>query len=131
IFEINGELSAHAGGIRLCPVVGDIRNRTQLHSVFQKHRPHIVLHAAAYKHVPVMEQNCAEAALNNVMGTREVADAALQFGAERFLMISTDKAVHPTSVMGATKRMAELLVQARRSSDTRCACVRFGNVVGS
>jgi len=136
IFEIHGELSARAGTAPLQPIVGDIRNPALLRSLFEKHRPQVVLHAAAYKHVPVMEQNCCEAVLNNVVGTRELADAAIAFGAERFLMISTDKAVQPSSVMGASKRLAELLVQARGAGNgmvagTRCACVRFGNVVGS
>ncbi len=136
IFEIHAELASRVNGPRLVPAVGDIRNRDRLDSLFAEHRPHIVLHAAAYKHVPVMEENTCEAVLNNVFGTREVLDAALEFEAERFLMISTDKAVRPSSVMGATKRAAELLVQNRASQlgnavNTRCACVRFGNVVGS
>lgn len=136
IFHIYGELS-QSGGTKVVPLVADIRDRDRIRSVFAKYRPQVVLHAAAYKHVPVMEDNCAEAVLNNVMGTRTVAEAAVEFAAERFLMISTDKAVNPSSMMGATKRMAELLVQhlAGRqngnSSSTRCTCVRFGNVVGS
>jgi FlaA1/EpsC-like NDP-sugar epimerase len=136
IFEIHAELASRVNGPRLVPAVGDIRDRDRLDRLFAEHRPHIVLHAAAYKHVPVMEENTCEAVLNNVFGTREVLDAALEFEAERFLMISTDKAVRPTSIMGATKRAAELLVQNRASQlgnavNTRCACVRFGNVVGS
>jgi FlaA1/EpsC-like NDP-sugar epimerase len=98
----------------------------------------VVLHAAAYKHVPVMENNCCEAILNNVMGTREIADLAITHGAQRFVMISTDKAVRPSSVMGASKRLAEMVVQSRAAAThgigghhPRCACVRFGNVVGS
>jgi FlaA1/EpsC-like NDP-sugar epimerase len=136
IFEISGELTARNSSAEIVPVVGDICNRERLRAVFNRYRPDVVLHAAAYKHVPVMEANCSEAVLNNVFGTREVVDAAIEYGAERFLMISTDKAVHPTCVMGATKRVAELLVQNRSGADgrevkTRCACVRFGNVVGS
>jgi len=136
IFHIYGELSA--GGKSNCvPLVADIRDRERIRSIFSAYRPQIVLHAAAYKHVPVMEDNCCEAVLNNVFGTRTVAEMAVEFSAERFLMISTDKAVNPTSVMGATKRMAELLVQhlaARRNGNgdgARCTCVRFGNVMGS
>ncbi len=138
IFEMHGELKAREGlKAQLFPLVGDIRDRVRLQKVFEQYRPHIVLHAAAYKHVPVMEDNCCEAALNNVIGTRELTETAIEYHAERLLMISTDKAVQPTSIMGASKRAAELLVQARaaqigrRRGDTRLACVRFGNVVGS
>jgi FlaA1/EpsC-like NDP-sugar epimerase len=135
IFEIHGELTA-SGKTNLVPLVADIRDRERIWSICAKYHPHILLHAAAYKHVPVMEHNCAEAVLNNVVGTRTLAKAAITFGAERFLMISSDKAVNPSSMMGATKRMAELLVQhlARQNGNgklTRCACVRFGNVMGS
>jgi FlaA1/EpsC-like NDP-sugar epimerase len=133
IFEIHRELE-EGGSCALAPVVADIRDRNRIDRLFAQYRPHIVLHAAAYKHVPVMEHNCSEAVLNNVFGTRILAELAEQYGCERFLMISTDKAVHPSSVMGATKRVAELLVQsaaARRERKARMACVRFGNVVGS
>ena len=123
--------------MQLVPLVADIRDRDRMTTVFRTCKPDIVLHAAAYKHVPMMESNCSEAILNNVLGTRTVAETAIDFGAERFLMISTDKAVNPSSIMGATKRMAELTVQhlalrqSERGSVTRCACVRFGNVMGS
>ncbi len=132
IFEIRNEL-ASLSGIKLIPVVGDICNRVQVQVLFAKFRPNVVLHAAAYKHVPVMEENLCEAVRNNVVGTKEVAEAAMQFQSERFLLISTDKAVRPTSVMGATKRVAELAIEAIASCQglTRCACVRFGNVLGS
>jgi FlaA1/EpsC-like NDP-sugar epimerase len=138
IFEIHQQLSAMADGAHIVPLVGDIRDRGRLQGIFKKYRPQVVLHAAAYKHVPVMENNCCEAVLNNVVGTREVADLAITHGAESFLMISTDKAVRPSSVMGASKRLAEMVVQARAAAthglnghNPRCACVRFGNVVGS
>jgi FlaA1/EpsC-like NDP-sugar epimerase len=135
IFSISGELSS-AAHTQLIPIVGDIRDRDRMNWIFSQHRPDVVLHAAAYKHVPIMEQNCSEAILNNVLGTRNLAEAAINYQAECFLMISTDKAVNPSCVMGATKRIAELTVQhfASRQSQgslTRCACVRFGNVVGS
>lgn len=135
MFQIHGELAANENS-NLVPLVADIRDRDRIWSTFTKYRPQIVLHAAAYKHVPIMEHNCTEAVLNNVLGTRTVAEAALGFAAERFLMISTDKAVNPSSVMGASKRMAELLVQhltgrQDKKGVTRCTCVRFGNVVGS
>jgi len=135
MFRIHGELCGNTTD-PLVTVVGDIRDGDLIASTFRAHQPQIVLHAAAYKHVPVMEHNCSEAVLNNVLGTRTVAEAARVSGAERFLMVSTDKAVNPSSMMGATKRMAELLVEhlARRpdaASSTRYACVRFGNVLGS
>ena len=137
MFFIQTELSRSAPSTVLVPMVADIRDQDRLRAIFAKHRPQIVLHAAAYKHVPVMEHNCSEAVLNNVIGTQNVAEVAIEFEAERFLMISTDKAVNPVSIMGATKRVAELLVQdlARRGNGhpnhTRCTCVRFGNVAGS
>lgn len=138
IFQMHSELSSIIRGqAQLVPLVADIRDRDRMIAIFDKHGPDVVLHAAAYKHVPVMEHNCSEAVLNNVLGTYTVAEAAIHRGAERLLMISTDKAVNPSSIMGATKRMAELTVQhlARQQSDQqhamRCACVRFGNVMGS
>lgn len=136
IFEICSQTNGAADAGRIVPLIGDIQDRCYLRQLFEQHRPHIVLHAAAYKHVTVMEQNCSQAILNNVTGTRELLDAAIAFAAERFLMISTDKAVRPCSVMGASKRVAEMLVQQRATDNgvhgrTRCACVRFGNVLGS
>lgn len=133
IFEIERELRQSAASLELAAIVGDVRDSRLLEHLFQRHRPHIVLHSAAYKHVPVMEANPSEAFLNNVIGTRNVLDAAIDARCERFVMISSDKAVAPTSVMGATKRLGEMLVRrhAAWSGDTRLACVRFGNVVGS
>lgn len=134
IFEIGNELRELSPNCKVSSLVGDIRDQARIREIFAKYEPRIVLHAAAYKHVPVMEENCAEAVLNNVTGTRILVDAALESCAERFLMISSDKAVNPSSVMGATKRVAEMLVQERAKitgTATRFACVRFGNVVGS
>jgi FlaA1/EpsC-like NDP-sugar epimerase len=133
VFEIHSELSSQLECPELLPIVGDFRDSALLGSVLLEHHPEIVIHCAAYKHVPLMQTNISEAVLNNVVGTRDLADIAIEFGVERFVMISSDKAVRPTSVMGATKRAAELLLQsrARRSSDTRFASVRFGNVAGS
>jgi FlaA1/EpsC-like NDP-sugar epimerase len=135
IFELLGELGSRS---QFQPVIADIRDRAALHALFARERPEIVLHAAAYKHVPMMEVNPCEAVLNNVMGTRILAEAALAFGVERLVMISSDKAVRPSSVMGATKRTAEVVIQqiARQaeltgSGNTQFACVRFGNVLGS
>jgi FlaA1/EpsC-like NDP-sugar epimerase len=133
IFELNSQLQ----GINktVISIVGDIRNQAAVRAAFMEHQPHVVLHAAAYKHVPVMESNCCEAVLNNVFGTRQLVEAAVEFRCERFVMISTDKAVRSASVMGATKRVAEMLVQ-QRAAEASCqgtsfACVRFGNVLGS
>lgn len=133
IFELKNTLTSSNPNTKIVSIVGDIRDRIQLERLFEKTQPAVVLHAAAYKHVPVMEDNCCEAVLNNVLGTRELAEVATKFQIERFLMISTDKAVHPSSVMGATKRVAELVVQGLSATNkvTRCACVRFGNVLGS
>ena len=131
VFEADRELQSATA--ELVPVVGDIRDEHLLRHVFAHHKPEIVLHSAAFKHVPVMESNASEAVLNNIIGTRQLLDKAIDFGAERFLMISSDKAVNPASVMGATKRVAEMLVQSRAMSarGTKFASVRFGNVAGS
>jgi len=135
IFELQNQLAALESVSQIVPMVGDIRDRNQMGHIFERYRPEVVLHAAAFKHVGIMEQNPCEAVLNNVMGTRYLAELAGEFDAKRFLMISTDKAVRPTSVMGATKRVAELLVRSMIGSNsmggTDIACVRFGNVVGS
>ena len=134
IFELVNELQCTCAEI--VPFVGDIRDAAMLEELFSLYKPDVVLHAAAYKHVPVMEANACEAVLNNVMGTRQLVEAAEKHDCERFVMISTDKAVRPSSVMGATKRTAEIIVQhrdlfSRHRSRTQFACVRFGNVVGS
>jgi FlaA1/EpsC-like NDP-sugar epimerase len=135
IFELQNELAEIGSPSQIVPIVGDIRDRYQLQHIFERHQPEVVLHAAAFKHVGIMEQNPCEAVLNNVMGTRYLAELAIEFEAKRFLMISTDKAVQPTSVMGATKRVAELLMRSLATSGNgrtpQIACVRFGNVVGS
>ncbi len=133
IFYVDGELRRRFPALRIVPRILDVRVRDKVDRVLAAERPDVVLHAAAYKHVPLMEENPFEAIENNVLGTRNVAESALQHGVERFVMISTDKAVNPTSVMGATKRLAELIIRqlAEQSSTTRFACVRFGNVLGS
>lgn len=113
-------------------VVGNVRDRVFMQQVFEKYRPQLVFHAAAYKHVPLMEKNPYEAIRTNVCGTKNIADLAVQFGAEKFVMVSTDKAVNPTNVMGATKRIAEIYVSAlNRQSTTNFIVTRFGNVLGS
>lgn len=119
--------------IEIKTAIVNIQNRERMREVFATFRPEIVFHAAAYKHVPLMEHNPAEAVLTNVIGTKHVADLSLQYGAEKFVMISTDKAINPTNVMGATKRLAELYVQSlhKNESKTKFIITRFGNVLGS
>ena len=133
IFEIDTDLkSVDRNGVRVHPVIANIKNRERLGHIFEKYRPEIVFHAAAHKHVPLMELNVAEAVLNNVSGTKNVVETADMFGVERLIFISTDKAVNPTSVMGATKKIGEAIVQkVARTSGTKFSCVRFGNVLGS
>jgi len=113
------------------PVVGDILDVGLLREVFAAHRPHSVFHAAAYKHVPMMETNCFQAVTNNIFGTYNVALVARQFEVKDFVMISTDKAVKPTNIMGVTKRIAELIILGLQHQRTRFVAVRFGNVLGS
>jgi FlaA1/EpsC-like NDP-sugar epimerase len=134
----NALFEAHADLARLFPttpirsVVADIRHRDRLLRVFEHHKPHVVFHAAGHKHVPLMEDNVEEAITTNLFGTANVLDAAVFVGSDHFVLISTDKAVYPTSVMGASKRMAEMIVQeAARRSGRPFSVVRFGNVLGS
>ncbi len=120
--------------LRLVPLAGDVKDAARIREVFEAHRPDVIFHAAAYKHVPLMEVgNAWQAVRNNVLGTLRVAECARDFGAERFVLISTDKAVNPTNVMGATKRLAEMACQALQASgsSTQFEIVRFGNVLGS
>ncbi len=132
IFEIHSELKKRFPRLAIVPVIADIRHAARLHGITNRFRPHAVFHAAAHKHVPLMEDNIIEAITNNIQGTRNVLDAALDAGAEHLVNISTDKAVRPTSVMGATKRIAEKLVlAAARAENRNFVSVRFGNVLGS
>jgi len=132
LFRIEQELEKKKLHLKIVPVIGDVRNRSRVDVIFAEHRPEVVFHAAAYKHVPMMERNPAEAVNCNVSGTRIVADAADRYGISKFVMISTDKAVRPTNVMGASKRVAELYVQALNPhSKTAFVTTRFGNVLGS
>lgn len=132
IFSILQELSRTPEPVKLTPVIADIRNYSRMMNIFARHRPHVVFHAAAHKHVPLMELNPTEAITNNVGGTRNVAELSAEFGVETFVLVSSDKAVNPSSIMGASKRIAELVVQdlARRSA-TKYVAVRFGNVLDS
>lgn len=132
LFYIERELTAGYPGLVIIPIIGDVKNREKVDAVFGEFLPDVVFHAAAYKHVPMMEFNPAEAVSNNIRGTKIMADASHRFGVGNFVMISTDKAVNPTNVMGATKRAAEIYVQAlSRKSTTKFVTVRFGNVLGS
>jgi FlaA1/EpsC-like NDP-sugar epimerase len=158
VFELENELSISFPDLDFEPVIASITDVTRMRRIFETHRPDVVFHAAAHKHVPLMEFNPEEAIVNNVLGTKVAVDLAREFGADKFVMISTDKAVNPKNVMGATKRLAEMVVQAgggaasdmaaadngsapdtantgaaagRQTSDTAYAAVRFGNVLGS
>ncbi|HSQ17449.1 MAG TPA: nucleoside-diphosphate sugar epimerase/dehydratase [Anaerolineales bacterium] len=132
IFETLIELEQSYPEIQICPVIADIRNLTRLNQVFTILQPQVIFHTAAHKHLPLMQVNIEEAISNNVTGTRNVVDAALHAGVERLVMISTDKAISPTSVYGASKRMGEMIVlDAARRSGRAFSVVRFGNVLGS
>jgi len=135
LYDLESELlrmgDAHIGNTRFIIKVENITNRVEMKRIFEQYRPHLVFHAAAYKHVPLMEANPAKAIEVNVLGTRNLADLAVRYGVEKFVFISTDKAVNPTNVMGASKRLAEMYVQSRNSQATRFITTRFGNVLGS
>lgn len=132
LFEIEIELKDAGWDLNLFVELVDVKNRDHLEVIFKTYRPQVVFHAAAYKHVPMMERHPEAALANNVMGTHNVAEMADKYEAETFILISTDKAVNPTSVMGASKRMAELVIKdIDRNSSTHFAAVRFGNVLGS
>jgi len=132
IFEALLELKEDYPALSLHPVIADIRDLPRIQTVFQSHRPQVVFHAAAHKHVPLMEVNVEEAVTNNVVGTRNVVQAAAAYDVERLVLISTDKAIRPVSVMGATKRLAEMIVlDAAQRSGRAYTVVRFGNVLGS
>jgi len=132
IFRLEQELRDKSPSFPIELVIGDIRDREKMEYVFQQHRPNIVFHTAAHKHVPLMELNPDEAITNNVQGTRILAEIAMKTGVEKFIYISTDKAVNPTSVMGAAKRVGEMLMRYYQGrSSTAFISVRFGNVLGS
>lgn len=132
IFEAEQELKYLFSSVPLETVIADVKDGPRINQVFATYKPQVVFHAAAHKHVPLMEANAREALRNNVLGTYNVAVAAGEHGAKAFILISTDKAVNPTSIMGATKRVAEMVIQTLNDRyDTRYAAVRFGNVLGS
>lgn len=133
LYQLDQELRVSFPGLRFYPEIGSIQSRRRLEEVFREHSPQAVYHAAAYKHVPLMEDHLFEAVENNVFGTENVAWAAVEFGAREMVLVSSDKAVRPSSVMGATKRLAEMvsMAAATNSERTRFTAVRFGNVLGS
>jgi FlaA1/EpsC-like NDP-sugar epimerase len=133
IFYINRELAEKNPELKVYPLVRDVQDFKSLEEVFQAYRPQVVFHAAAHKHVPLMEANAGQAVQNNVQGTKNLVDLSERYGVERFVFISTDKAVNPASVMGATKRASEIYMQhrARKNGDCIFCAVRFGNVLGS
>jgi len=125
--ELEGEALLESDDV----VIADIRDRSRIEQVFQQRRPEVVFHAAAHKHLPLLEQHPCEGAKANVFGTRNLVEVAIDCGVERFILISTDKAADPTSVLGATKRIAEMIVTSHATTTTKLASVRFGNVLGS
>jgi FlaA1/EpsC-like NDP-sugar epimerase len=132
LFYVERDLRHQFPDVQTTPLICDITDRARVEAVFAEHRPQVVIHAAAHKHVPLMELNPSEAVKNNVLGTQTVADAADRHRATRFVMISTDKAVNPTSIMGSSKRIAEMYIQdLAKTSRTQFITVRFGNVLGS
>lgn len=132
LYDIEQELKSKFPKMKLDAVIASIRDKKRLNQLFEKYNPYLVFHAAAHKHVPLMENNPLEAIKNNVFGTYNVVNACDKYKVKRFILISTDKAVNPTNIMGATKRICEMIVQAKNKvSDTEFAAVRFGNVLGS
>ncbi|HCF95369.1 MAG TPA: nucleoside-diphosphate sugar epimerase, partial [Verrucomicrobia bacterium] len=131
LFDVDRRLREQFPKLHIVPAIADVRERKAIMDLFDTYRPARVFHAAAYKHVPLMEAHPIEAVWNNVIGTKNVIDAAGRFGVEKFLLISTDKAVYPKNIMGASKRAAEILVSQANGNGTRYVAVRFGNVLGS
>ena len=138
LHNVRLEFEKNYPGLDFVPVIGDVRVKERLRMVFETYQPQIIFHAAAYKHVPLMEENPCEAVLVNVVGSRQVADMAVEYGAEKMIMVSTDKAVNPTNVMGCSKRICEIYVQslakklqAEGGRFTQFITTRFGNVLGS
>ncbi len=131
LYRIEHELQADSRAANLAAVLGRVQDRGRMAHVLDRYRPHVILHAAACKHVPMVELNPSEGIVNNVLGSRIMMDLAEEYGVERFVLVSTDKAVRPTNVMGASKRVAEMFLQSRKPGATRFMAVRFGNVLGS
>jgi len=130
LYQIEQEVQ-QLTSIEIIPIMQSVVNKEDLEKTFDKYTPDIVIHAAAYKHVPLVEHNIKEAIVNNILGTKNIIDCAIKYNVEKFVLISTDKAVRPTNVMGTTKRICELYLQNVDSKDTQMVAVRFGNVLGS
>ena len=130
-FELRSEEPYRNSVDKMVFLIANIKDKRRMREVFETYHPQVIYHAAAYKHVPFMEENPYESVYVNVFGTKNVADLAMEFGTEKFVMVSTDKAVNPTNVMGTTKRMAEIYIQSRHSEKTHFITTRFGNVLGS
>ncbi|MFO8001442.1 MAG: nucleoside-diphosphate sugar epimerase/dehydratase [Marinilabilia sp.] len=134
LYDVQLEIKKHLDNVRLYVYVADVTNRHKMNEIFARHHPQIIYHAAAYKHVPLMEQQPSEAIRNNIGGTKNIADLAVEYTAEKFVMVSTDKAVNPTNVMGASKRVSEIYINSLskiRQAKTQFITTRFGNVLGS
>ena len=132
LYDIEQELKFNYPNNRISAIVASVRDKDRLNEIFEEFKPYLVFHAAAHKHVPLMETSPLEAIKNNVFGTYNVVNCADEYGVKRFVLISTDKAVNPTNIMGATKRLCEMIVQAKNKvSNTEYVAVRFGNVLGS
>ncbi len=133
LYNIDREIHRKMPGVNVVPVIGDICDESRVEDVFQQYKPDLVIHAAAHKHVPMMEINPVESLKNNVVGTRIIGECAVRYGVDRFVLISTDKAVNPICIMGITKRMAEMVIQKLNQGQetTHFSAVRFGNVLGS
>ena len=131
-YDLQNELLRQYPNLNLVTLIASVRDRHRLEEIYQTYQPNVVFHAAAHKHVPLMEVSPSEAIKNNVLGTLNTAELASEYGVKRFVLISTDKAVNPTNVMGATKRLCEMIIQAiNPKSQTEYVAVRFGNVLGS
>ncbi len=131
LFNIQMEMQNENYGHHCEAVLGRVQDEDLMNHVFEKYKPEVVFHAAAYKHVPMLEKNPWQAVFNNIIGSRVVMEMAIKYHVERFVVVSTDKAVRPTNVMGASKRVTELIMQCQQGNGTKFMAVRFGNVVGS
>jgi len=132
IFNISGELRNRFPQLKIVSIIADVRDKIKIEQIFKEFSPEVIFHAAAYKHVPLMEEHPDEAVKNNIFGTKNIADLAIKYGVEKLIFISTDKAVNPTSVMGATKRIGEMICQTlNQKNHTKFISVRFGNVLDS
>ena len=131
LYSIQMELTHRVGYLKYKAILGKVQHHLTMEALFNRYRPHVIFHAAAYKHVPLLEENPWETVFNNILGSKVVMEKAIEHGAVRFVLVSTDKAVRPTNVMGASKRVAEMLLEVYQGNDTCMMAVRFGNVMGS